>query len=335
MTFTLTLSVFIGLLLGLLGGGGSILTVPMLVYILHVEPKTAIVTSFVVVGISSLMALVPHARKRHVCWKSGAWFGLSGMAGAFGGGRLAAYCSGDVLMALFGLVTLVAGMVMLGPRDGETSGSEAEARSAGCPAEVPYRRVLFDGFFVGALTGLVGVGGGFLIVPTLTLLVRLPMSAAVGTSLLVVAMNAAAGLGGYSNHAPIDPFLTAVVTGGTIAGSLAGAWLSLRVAAGMLRRLFGVFVLAVAGYVLWQSVTPELLDVLAGMLARHLEFVLGMAALAVALLLFRIGAWIHRAEGKESGVRTEPVRRPPENVGRRFSDQTYPQRDRRRRSWGF
>jgi uncharacterized membrane protein YfcA len=82
MILTLALSIVIGLLLGLLGGGGSILTVPMLVYVLHLEPKNAIVTSFVVVGISSLMALIPHARRGSVCWKSGLLFGVTGMVGA-------------------------------------------------------------------------------------------------------------------------------------------------------------------------------------------------------------------------------------------------------------
>jgi len=300
MPLTLTLSVIIGLLLGLLGGGGSILTVPMLVYVLHIEPKIAIVTSFVVVGVSSLIAIIQHARKRHVCWKSGVFFGLSGMAGAFGGGRLAAHFSSDVLMALFGLVTLVTGIAMLRARDGKTSGPLMRERVAVCPARVPYLRVLFDGFFVGGLTGLVGVGGGFLIVPALTLLVRLPMKAAVGTSLLVIAMNALAGLGGYINHVPIDLSLTGIVTAGAITGSLMGGWLSTRTSATVLRRAFGLFVILVAGYVLYQSLTPQLLTLLRGLLERHVEFVLGVAALAVALTLLRIGAWIHKVDDKDS-----------------------------------
>jgi uncharacterized membrane protein YfcA len=301
MILTLTLSVLIGLLLGLLGGGGSILTVPMLVYVLHVEPKTAIVTSFVVVGISSLMAIIQHALKHHVCWKSGLFFGVSGMAGAFGGGRLTAYFSGEVLMALFGLVTLLTGIAMLRAHAAEPAGSSAEEHLPLCPAEVPYLRVLFDGFFVGGLTGLVGVGGGFLIVPALALLVRLPMPAAVGTSLLVVAMNAAAGLGGYSSHVPIDLPLTVIVAAGTIAGSVVGAWLSLRIGAAMLRRAFGLLVVSVAVYVLYQSLTAQLLTDVLATLQRRLEFVLGMAALAVVLLFFRLGAWIHRKDANGSG----------------------------------
>jgi len=111
MLLTLSLSALIGLLLGLLGGGGSILTVPMLVYLLHVGTKAAIVTSFVVVGMFSLLALI--ARRHSVCWKSGVFFGLTGMLCAFGGGRFAGQLSGEVLMTLFGLVCLLTGLFML------------------------------------------------------------------------------------------------------------------------------------------------------------------------------------------------------------------------------
>lgn len=292
---TLALSLLIGLLLGLLGGGGSILTVPMLVYVMHTEPKTAIATSFVVVGISSLIAIIQHARKKHVCWKSGVFFGLSGMTGAFGGGRMAAYFSSDLLMALFGLVTLVTGIAMLRVRKQDTDRQAVRERIAFCPTKVPYLRLLFDGVLVGALTGLVGVGGGFLIVPALTLLVKLPMPAAVGTSLLVIAMNATAGFAGYINHASIDVPLTAIVTGGAIAGSVLGGWLSTRTRATVLRRLFGLFVLVIAGYVLFQSLSMQLMRTVAEWLEQHVQFMLGIGALAVVLLLLRIGAWIHRA----------------------------------------
>jgi uncharacterized membrane protein YfcA len=296
MTLAIGLSLLIGLLLGLLGGGGSILTVPMLVYVLNVEPKTAIVMSLIVVGTSSLIAIIPHARRQHVCRKSGFFFGLAGMAGAYGGGRLAAYCSGEILMVIFGLVTLITGLAMLGGRQSVTATSRPGVDAAVCPAKVPYPRVLFDGFFVGFLTGLVGVGGGFMIVPALAMLVGLPMQAAVGTSLMVIAMNAIAGLGGYASHVSIDLKLTAIVTGGAILGAVSGGLLAKRISATVLRRMFGGFVLLVAGYVLSHSVTLELLHTLKGLLERHSEFVLGMATLSIAMAVYHIGRMIHKAD---------------------------------------
>jgi len=295
MILTIALSIVIGLLLGLLGGGGSILTVPMLVYVLHIEPKTAILTSFVVVGISSLMALIPHARRGAVCWKSGVFFGLSGMVGAFAGGRLGAHLPSDLLMSLFGLVSLLTGLMML-------RSSMQPAKAVGtepvrvCPLRVPYLRVLFDGFFVGALTGMVGVGGGFLIVPALALLVGLPMHGAVGTSLLVIAMNALAGLSGYSQHVELDLNLTGIVAVGAISGSAIGGLLSAYVQPALLRRGFGVMVVLVAGYVLSQAVTVQLLITAQQWLLNPQGPGWAIAGLVLLWLLLRIGSWIHKTD---------------------------------------
>jgi uncharacterized membrane protein YfcA len=296
MLLTLSLSLVIGLLLGLLGGGGSILTVPMLVFVLHIEPKQAIVTSFVVVGVSSLMALIPHARRKSVCWKSGMLFGLAGMLGAFAGGRLAGNFSSEFLMTLFGLVSLCTGLAML--RGGKP---KIAMLSAGqpvriCPLSVPFLRVLFDGLFVGALTGMVGVGGGFLIVPALVMLVGLPMQGAVGTSLLVIAMNAVAGLAGYSQHVSLDLPLTGLVAGGSIVGSGIGAWLSAYVKPRLLRRVFALMVMLVAAYVLSQSVTPELLQGVETWVLAPNSPEWALAGLLLFWLLLRIGMWIHKAD---------------------------------------
>lgn len=296
MLLTFGLAVLIGLLLGLLGGGGSILTVPMLVYVLHVEPKLAIVTSFVVVGTSSLLALIPHARRGSVCWKSGVWFGVAGMVGAFGGGRMAAQFSADGLMALFGLISLVTGLLMVrGKRHVGANGAEGMALRI-CPLRVPLMRVLFDGFFVGLLTGMVGVGGGFLIVPALTLLVGLPMQGAVGTSLLIIVMNALAGLCGYSGHVALDPSLTLLVGGGTVAGSAVGAWLSAYVNPEALRKAFALMVVLVAAYVLSQAVSGELLD----QARQWLGEAKGPGKVAVAVLLLMlvvcVGRFIHKTD---------------------------------------
>lgn len=295
MLLTLSLSVLIGLLLGLLGGGGSILTVPMLVYLLHVAPKTAIFTSFVVVGLSSLMALMPHARRGAVCWKSGAFFGLSGMAGAFTGGRFAVHLSADLLMTLFGLISLSTGLLML--LGGKAKLTQAVRQPVAlCPLRVPYLRVLFDGFFVGCVTGMVGVGGGFLIVPALTLLVGLPMQGAVGTSLLIIVMNAVAGLAGYSQHAELDAPLTLIVAAGALLGSGIGAVVSGYIKPAWLRRGFGAMVIMVGVYVLSQSVTEALLASSGAFLedARGMGwFLMGLVLIAG---LLRLGGWVHKID---------------------------------------
>lgn len=296
MLLTLSLSLVIGLLLGLLGGGGSILTVPMLVYLLPVEPKTAIATSFVVVGVSSLMALIPHARRRSVCWKSGLVFGLSGMLGAFACGRLAAHFSSDLLMTLFGLISLSTGLLMLKRHKGQVDTDSNMGPVSVCPLKVPYLRVLFDGFFVGALTGMVGVGGGFLIVPALTLLVGLPMLGAVGTSLLIIVMNALAGLAGYSQHAVLDVDLTAQVTAGALLGSGLGAVMSGYVKPAWLRRGFGIMVVAVGLYVLTQTLSRELLGTLRAGFGDIKGIGLGILGLLLVLVLLRIGSWIHKTD---------------------------------------
>lgn len=296
MMLTFGLAIIIGLLLGLLGGGGSILTVPMLVYLLHVEPKLAIVTSFVVVGVSSLMALIPHARRGSVCWKSGLFFGLAGMVGAFGGGRMAVQFSSDLLMSLFGLISLFTGLLMLRGKRGEAKAGAAIQPSSVCPIQVPFFRLLFDGFFVGGLTGMVGVGGGFMIVPALTLLVGLPMQGAVGTSLLIIAMNALAGLSGYSQHVALDWQLTGLVTAGAISGSAVGGWVSAYIKPAALRKAFGIMVIGGAGYVLTQALTEQLLESAQLWLADAKGPGMVVVGLSLALLVILIGRWIHKAE---------------------------------------
>lgn len=296
MLLTLALSLIIGLLLGLLGGGGSILTVPMLVYLLHVEPKTAITTSFVVVGLSSVLALIPHARRHSVCWKSGVFFGLSGMAGAFAGGRIAAFFSSDLLMTLFGLISLTTGLLMLRRPKPQSGSRPSQAAMKICPLRVPYLRVLFDGFFVGGLTGMVGVGGGFLIVPALTLLVGLPMQGAVGTSLMIIVMNALAGLGGYSQHAELDLPLTLQVASGALIGSGIGAILSGYVKPAFLRCGFGLMVVAVGIYVLSQAFTGQVLADVAVWFGNAHSEIWAALALLIVLVLLRIGSWIHKTD---------------------------------------
>jgi uncharacterized membrane protein YfcA len=284
MLLTLSLSIIIGLLLGLLGGGGSILTVPMLVYLLKVEPKTAIATAFVVIGSSSLVALIPHAKRAAVCWKSGLSFGLSGMLGAFSGGRLATHFPNELLMLFFGVICLLTGLLMIRGNTPQHSATNQEPISL-CPLKLPLSKLLINGFLVGGLTGIVGIGGGFIIVPALTLLVGLTLQGAIGTSLLIIAMNSAAGLIGYSSQISLDLELTLLITAGTVFGSLLGGYLSNLLPAQTLKRSFGILVILVALYVLYQTINWQNWLNLNGLIVVILNLVLlsGWAAYAKTL----------------------------------------------------
>ncbi|MGZ8217743.1 sulfite exporter TauE/SafE family protein [Methylomagnum sp.] len=292
MTLVIALALVIGLLLGLLGGGGSILTVPVLVYLVGLDPKTAIATSLVVVGATSVIAVIGHARGGRVCWKTGYVFGLAGMAGAYGGGRLAAFLPGHVLLLLFALVMLGTATAMLKGRK-----EEAGQRSGPiCPRKLNMPAVLFDGLLVGALNGLVGVGGGFVIVPALNLLGGLPMHAAVGTSLLVIAMNSMAALAGYSSHVSIDLHLVGIVTGAAVAGSLVGGLFSKRLSGNVLRRGFGVFVIAIAGYLLHRELSWEVFKEIQRLVLEHRDFFWGLLTAAAVLLLYWLRGMIHHQD---------------------------------------
>jgi hypothetical protein len=292
MTLVIALALVIGLLLGLLGGGGSILTVPVLVYLVGLDPKTAIATSLVVVGATSVIAVIGHARGGRVCWKTGYVFGLAGMAGAYGGGRLAAYLPGHVLLLLFAAVMLGTAAAMLKGRKEESGPRTGPI----CPRKLNLPAVLFDGLLVGALNGLVGVGGGFVIVPALNLLGGLPMHAAVGTSLLVIAMNSLAALAGYSSHVSIDLSLVGIVTGAAVTGSLVGGMLSRRVSANALRRWFGLFVIGVAVYLLYRELSWAVLEEIQGLIREHRDFFWGLLTAAAVLLLYWLRGMIHHQD---------------------------------------
>jgi mycothiol synthase len=255
----LLLAVLVGMALGLLGGGGSILTVPLLVYIAGLDAKEAIATSLLVVGVTSLAALVPHARAGRVRWRTGAIFGAAAMAGAYAGGRIAEFIPGTVLLVAFALMMVATAVAMIRGRarqDAAGPGSGSAAGDAGGSAsvrELPVKLVLLEGVVVGLVTGLVGAGGGFLVVPALVLLGGLPMPVAVGTSLLVIAMKSFAGLAGYLSSVSIDWGLAAAVTAMAVLGSIGGALLSGRVPQDRLRQGFGWFVLVMGVLVLGQS----------------------------------------------------------------------------------
>ncbi|MEO6789405.1 MAG: sulfite exporter TauE/SafE family protein [Ornithinibacter sp.] len=255
LVLVLALAALVGVVLGLLGGGGSILMVPLLTLVAGLAPKEAIATSLLVVGVTSLAALVPHARAGRVRWRTGVTFGLAAMVGAYAGGRLAAFIPGRVLLAGFALLMLATAIAMIRGRRGGREQSD-DTSAVPVPARSTVRttgRYVLQGVAVGLVTGTVGAGGGFLVVPALVLLGGLSMTAAVATSLLVIAMNSAAGLAGHLASTALDWPFALSVTALAVVGAVAGGLFAGRVPQATLRTAFGWFVLAMGALVLGQS----------------------------------------------------------------------------------
>ncbi|MDF2143851.1 sulfite exporter TauE/SafE family protein [Knoellia sp. p5-6-4] len=285
------LAVLVGISLGLLGGGGSILTLPILVYIAGMETKEAIATSLLVVGATSAVAAVSHARAGRVQWRTGLLFGAAGMAGAYAGGRLAEFIPGGVLLGGFALMMIATAVAMLrGRRGGE---------KLGVHDTMPVGKVLLEGVVVGLVTGIVGAGGGFLVVPALTLLGGLSMPVAVGTSLLVIAMKSAAGLAGYLSSVELDWGLAAMVTAAAVVGSLIGGRMTGMIKPEQLRKAFGWFVLAMAAFILVQELPESLWEPLP--VIGKVGIAAGAAALVLGLGLAgqRIGRRVEAVEPAE------------------------------------
>lgn len=248
LALTVGLAVLVGVSLGLLGGGGSILMVPLLTYVAGMEAKQAIAMSLLVVGVTSAVGAISHARAGRVQWRTGLIFGLAGMAGAFSGGLLSRYIPGSVLLIGFALMMIATAVAMLRGRRDVT---DAEPHH-----HIPVSKVVVEGLVVGLVTGLVGAGGGFLVVPALALLGGLPMPIAVGTSLVVIAMKSFAGLAGYLSSVSIDWKVAAMVTVAAVFGGLIGARLTALVNPDTLRLSFGWFVLLMSSIVLGQEIHP-------------------------------------------------------------------------------
>ncbi|MFO0709041.1 MAG: sulfite exporter TauE/SafE family protein [Sandaracinus sp.] len=276
LAVAIALALLVGLSLGLLGGGGSILTLPILRYVLGMEAHDAIAVSLLVVGTTSAAAVVPHARAGRVRWRTAVIFGLAGMVGAFGAGRVAHLVPSSILLGLFGAMMMVTALAMMrGRKASPGAASSTEAR------ELPIAKVVGEGLVVGAVTGLVGAGGGFLVVPALVLLGGLSMEVAVGTSLVVISMKSFAGFAGYLGHAEIDWGVAGLVTASAVVGSVVGGALASKVSPDELRKGFAWLVVAMAFFILGQEVPramglePPMHWVLAGTLAG-VALVLGL-----------------------------------------------------------
>ncbi len=244
----------IGLSLGLLGSGGSILTVPVLVYLVGEPDKLAIAESLAIVGGISLFGAIPYALKRQIDWRSVLYFGVPGVTGTYLGAALSVYLSGVVQLTLFAAVMLLASIMMFRP---------AAAGSGPAHARSPLK-IAAEGLGVGVLTGLVGVGGGFLIIPALVLLGGLPMSLAVGTSLLIIAAKSFAGFSKYlhvlqEQNLAVHWNLILIFTVIGIAGSFLGARVGKNVSNDALKRGFASFLVVMGLYVLATNV-PKVLN---------------------------------------------------------------------------
>ena len=236
----------IGLALGTLGGGGSILTVPVFVYVLGIDPKLSIAMSLPVVGMAALVGVVSHWRAGNVQLQTAAIFGSVAMVGSYTGARVSVWFSGRAQLLILGAVMLAAAVSML-----RNAARDEAAHERGGP---PHPALLLSvGLGVGLLTGLIGIGGGFLIVPALVVLGRVPMKAAVGTSLLVIALNAASGFLGHRGYEVIPWGFVARFTGVAVIGILAGTALVHHIPTRQLKRAFAGLLVIIGVLILWQN----------------------------------------------------------------------------------
>jgi uncharacterized protein len=250
-------SIVIGISLGLIGGGGSILTVPVLVYLLGVEPVLATAYSLFIVGSTSLVGVFPKYKQGLVNIKTAVIFGAPAIAAVYATRKFIVpaipqevFTLGEMvitkpilMMLLFAVLMVFASYSMIKGKKEDGNGEQGEQK-------FNYPLILVEGAVVGMLTGLVGAGGGFLIIPALVLLSKLPMKQAVGTSLLIIAAKSLIGFLGDIGHQIIDWKLLIIVTALAIAGIFIGNSLSKKVSGEKLKKGFGWFVLVMGIYII-------------------------------------------------------------------------------------
>ncbi|QFU16713.1 sulfite exporter TauE/SafE family protein [Microvirga thermotolerans] len=239
----------VGFTLGLVGGGGSILAVPLLVYLVGVtNPHVAIGTSAIAVAANAAANLANHARAGNVKWRCALVFSVAGVVGAFGGSTLGKAVDGQKLLALFAVVMMAVGTLMLRKRGG---GGEATVRLS----RENFPKLVGIGLATGALSGFFGIGGGFLIVPGLILATGMPILYAVGSSLVAVTAFGLTTAANYAFSGLVDWTLAALFIGGGVIGGLLGARSAARLAGrkGALNTVFATLIFAVAAYMLVRS----------------------------------------------------------------------------------
>lgn len=234
MAILLVLAVGVGITLGMLGGGGAILTVPLLLYVAHMGQREAIVCSLFLVGVTSAVSLASHRKSAR--FTTGIPFAVASMAASYIGGRISYLIPPRVLLFAFLSVMIAAGIAMLRKR--KAASTPPKARSTGLLVAL--------GLAVGMVSGLVGAGGGFLIVPALNIFGGLVMAEAIATSLFVLVLQTSTALLGHVSHTSIPWHVALPVTGAAIVGSLVGSRIGKRAAPETLRRAFAILILLVA-----------------------------------------------------------------------------------------
>lgn len=243
----------VGFVLGLIGGGGSILAVPLLVYVVGVaSPHVAIGTSSVAVALSAFSNLVGHARVGNVRWPCAIVFSLAGIAGAAAGSAIGKRFDGQKLLLLFGLLMIVIAVMMLVRRKGDGTQFRPLKRAT---AGTLLPRLLGMGGAVGGMSGFFGIGGGFLIVPGLMAAARMPMITAIGSSLVAVTAFGITTAVSYALSGLVDWHIAALFVAGGVAGGVGGTLLAHRLATHktMLTRVFAGIVAVVGLYVVWRG----------------------------------------------------------------------------------
>lgn len=244
------LGLVVGIVIGGFGGGGGVLTVPLLVYVLGQSAQEATTGSVVIVGVTAAVGVL--ARRRGIAWRTGLALGAVGVPAAAVGTLLNQRVPEQALLLSFAALTVCAAAAMLLDA-ARPPAAPAAARVAVAAPAVPVLHTVVSGVVIGFLTGFLGVGGGFLLVPVLLLVLRIPMAPAVGTSLLVIAINSAAALATRAGAGGIDPAVVVPFTLAAVLGSLAGKLVADRLSGPTLARAFALLLLAVGAFVAVES----------------------------------------------------------------------------------
>ena len=244
----LAFGALIGVLLGLLGGGGSILAVPALVYGMGFDVEQAIPISLIVVAAASAVGVLPKIRAKQVRWRMAGIFAAAGIPATVAGSAISAHLPHSVLLLGFAVVMVVAGIRMLADQGATGTACKIEAGQVNWRRCAP--RSIGAGLLVGLLTGLFGVGGGFLIIPALVVVLGVEMSTAIGTSLLIIIANSVTGVFSHLQGINVDWQVTAAFVAAAMATALVAGYFGTKTDTTRLQRWFAYLVFAVAAYVL-------------------------------------------------------------------------------------